>query len=304
MSDVLARENVVAWCVVPYDAKERGPLERAEMLARLGISRLAWDWRPQHVEHLGEELVALDELGIELTGIWLPAFLPSDDGELGSLDPDVERILEILRERGRATQLWTCTELGPPGPFEPLPAGEHQAMLERTVTHLVPLAERALADGHTIGLYAHLGWAGEPENLLEVLDALADRVPVPSGVVYVQHHGHAHVDRFAEILASVGERLLALGMNGMLPGAHWGDGKVYPLGHGPRDLELARIVLDSGWQGPVCLLGHTMDDVELRLLDNLEGLDWLRARLGLSGSPEDAPAQPPAARVPNPRWPH
>ena len=31
-TDVLRRENLVAWCIVPFDAKKRGPAERAAML--------------------------------------------------------------------------------------------------------------------------------------------------------------------------------------------------------------------------------------------------------------------------------
>lgn len=302
MVDLFARENLVAWCVVPYDAEQRGPRERAQMLSRLGLRRLAWDWRPHHVDRLEEELDALDEYGIELVGVWTPHYLPAEGGPLGSLDPDLERILDIFRDHGLATQLWACTELGPPGPVEPLPAAEHRALVERTAEHLAPLAERARAEGHTLALYNHMGWAGEPENLLEVIAALEARGVEGTGLVYVQHHGHAHLDRFAEVLELIGDRLLALGVNGMLPGAHWGDGKVHPNGRGPRDLELARVILDSGWQGPVAFLGHTMDDVELRLLDNLEGIDWMRARLGLSG--EAAPTEPPPARIPNPRWPH
>ena len=331
---VLARENLVAWCIVPYDSRRRGPRARAEMLARLGITRLAWDWRPEHVSQLDAELDALDEFGIELTGVWLPASLPADDGVLGRLDPDVGVILDTLRDRGAATQLWTCTEFGQPGPVTPLPADEHRRAVERTAAHLGPLAERANADGHTLALYNHLGWAGEPANQLDVLRVLLDRGLARPGLVYVQHHGHAHLDRFASILDSMGGALVALGINGMLPGAHWGDGKVHPVGRGPRDLELARTIATSGWRGPVAILGHTMDDVEDRLLDNLEGLDWIVERLRQEADGEahdDAPSagdaqvrhvapsardtpsapvvagalpSPPAARIPHPRWPH
>ena len=47
--DVFARENLVAWCIVPFDAKKRGPEERSEMLERLGIKRLAYDYRAEHI---------------------------------------------------------------------------------------------------------------------------------------------------------------------------------------------------------------------------------------------------------------
>ena len=34
---LFAQDNLMAWCIVPFDAKKRGPEERAEMLAKLGI---------------------------------------------------------------------------------------------------------------------------------------------------------------------------------------------------------------------------------------------------------------------------
>jgi len=327
--DLFARENLVAWCVVPYDSRRRGPRARAELLAELGLRRLAWDWRPEHVGQFEAELDALAEFGIELTGLWVPAVVPepsssggdSEDDALGRIDPDVRVLLDVLAERRLATQLWTCTEFGAPGPVTSLPAEEQRARVQRTATHLAPLAERAAADGHTLALYNHLGWFGEPANQIAVLQVLADRGLDRTGLVYQQHHGHAHVDDFAALLASMRGPLVALGLNGMLPGVHWGDGKVHPYGHGPRDVELARVIAGSGWRGPVSILGHTMDDVEHRLRDNLEGVDWVVEQLraaevvpdggypgdsapGDSARGNSATGGPPPARIPAPVWPH
>src|SRR5687768_9449389 len=38
-----SRENLVAWCIVPFDSTKRGPEERAAMLDRLGFRRFAYD---------------------------------------------------------------------------------------------------------------------------------------------------------------------------------------------------------------------------------------------------------------------
>lgn len=46
---LFARDNLVAWCIVPFDAKKRGPEERAAMLKRLGFTRFAYDWRAEHI---------------------------------------------------------------------------------------------------------------------------------------------------------------------------------------------------------------------------------------------------------------
>lgn len=37
---LFARTNLVAWCIVPFDAKKRGPEERAAMLEKLGFQLL------------------------------------------------------------------------------------------------------------------------------------------------------------------------------------------------------------------------------------------------------------------------
>ncbi|MFO7973472.1 MAG: sugar phosphate isomerase/epimerase, partial [Candidatus Hydrogenedentota bacterium] len=55
---VFARENLVAWCVVPFDANKRGPEGRAAMLKRLGFTKLAYDWRAEHVPEFEAEIKA------------------------------------------------------------------------------------------------------------------------------------------------------------------------------------------------------------------------------------------------------
>ncbi len=48
-NSLFARTNVVAWCIVPFDAKHRGPEERAAMLEKLGFTMLAYDYRAEHI---------------------------------------------------------------------------------------------------------------------------------------------------------------------------------------------------------------------------------------------------------------
>jgi hypothetical protein len=50
-------DRLAAWCIVPFDAKRRGPEARAKMLARLGIKRCAYDWRGEHVKDFEEEIL-------------------------------------------------------------------------------------------------------------------------------------------------------------------------------------------------------------------------------------------------------
>src|SRR5688572_27678153 len=96
---VFARDNLVAWCIVPFDAAKRTPEQRAEMMARLGIKRYAYDWRAEHLPTLERELTAIRKHGIELTAVWFPA----------ELNQDAKFILDTLAKHQVETQLWvTC----------------------------------------------------------------------------------------------------------------------------------------------------------------------------------------------------
>src|SRR5215510_973730 len=84
---LFARSNLVAWCVVPFDGKKRGPEERADMLARLGFKRYAYDWRAEHLPTFEAELAALKRHGITLQAVWFP----------GALNADARTILDVLK---------------------------------------------------------------------------------------------------------------------------------------------------------------------------------------------------------------
>ena len=63
---LFARTNLVAWCIVPFDARKRGPEERAAMLERLGLKKFAYDYRAEHIPTFDAEMEALRRHGIEL----------------------------------------------------------------------------------------------------------------------------------------------------------------------------------------------------------------------------------------------
>ena len=72
---LFAKSNLVAWCIVPFDAKKRGPEERAAMLGKLGIHRFAYDYRAEHITTFDAEMDALKRHHIELTAWWFPTVL-------------------------------------------------------------------------------------------------------------------------------------------------------------------------------------------------------------------------------------
>ncbi|OWK46501.1 LamG-like jellyroll fold domain-containing protein [Fimbriiglobus ruber] len=274
-----ARDNLVAWCIVPFDAKKRSPEDRVAMLARLGFKKYAYDWRAEHLPTFDRELVALQKHGIELTAVWFPA----------SLDKDAQVLLDGLKKHGIKAQLWVSMNGGSI-------AASPEEQKKRVAAHAAairPIAEAAAKIGCTVALYNHGGWFGEPENQLAILDAvnLAN-----VGIVYNLHHGHDHLDRFPALLAKMKPRLLALNLNGMAADGERKGKKILPLGQGEFDLLLLKAIRASGWTGPVGILGHTNDDAEERLKDNLDGLAWLLPQLdGKPAGPKPAPRTMAAA---------
>jgi len=267
---IFARENLAAWCIVPFDAKKRGPEARAEMLGRLGFKKFAYDWRAEHIPTFDEELQTLARWGIALSAFWFPA----------GLNDEARAILAALERNGVKTDLWVSMH---GGEIE-CSAEEQAARVQQHVEALRPIVAAAAAIGCRVGLYNHGGWFGEPENQIAILRAL--EAP-NAGIVYNQHHGHAHIDRFPALLEMMKPYLYCLNLNGMVREGDQKGQKILPLGSGDLDLEMLRAVLASGYAGPIGILGHTDDDAEDTLRNNLDGLDWLLPQL--DGTPPAGP---------------
>jgi len=262
--DLFSRTNLAAWCIVPFDARKRGPEERAAMLERLGITMLAYDYRAEHIPTFDAEMEALKRHHVRLLAWWFPT----------ELNAEGRTILDVLeRHQLRRVQLWVT------GGGEPTKSpSKQEARVAAEAARIRPIALAAAPVGASVALYNHGGWFGEPENQLEIIAVLRAQGTTNVGIVYNLHHGHAHLDRFAVLLDRMKPHLLALNLNGMTRGGDQAGRKILPLGQGDLDPALLGIIERSGWQGPIGILNHTDEDAEGRLLDNLEGLDWLRAQ--------------------------
>ena len=97
---LFARNNLVAWCVVPYDKEKRNPEERAGMLKALGFTQFAWDWRAEHLPEMMREIRALRANDIKLKAVWF--WVNAAEG----LDKANEYILETLEQNNINTELW------------------------------------------------------------------------------------------------------------------------------------------------------------------------------------------------------
>ncbi|HRQ88763.1 MAG TPA: hypothetical protein PLA50_08185, partial [Bacteroidia bacterium] len=217
-SDLFDRSNLVAWCIVPFDGKKRSPEERAEMVARLGIPNVAYDWRQEHVPEFEREILAYRQHGIGFFAFW-------------GVHDEAFRLFE---KHGLSPQIWVMPET----------KGETQEdRVKNAAEALLPTLEKVRAIGSRVGLYNHGGWGGEPENLVAVCEYLRDRHGANDvGIVYNLHHGHSHLDRLAEALAAMKPWLLCLNLNGMDPAGDEKGRKILPIGAGTEDLKVLRIV--------------------------------------------------------------
>jgi putative heme-binding domain-containing protein len=287
-NSLFARDNLIAWCIVPFDSKKRGPEDRAAMLEKLGFKHFAYDWRAEHIPTFDAEIESLKRHGVALDAFWVAP---------GELNRESRLILDALKRHGVHAQLWALLDLG----ADRVTGAEQQKRVATAAAKLKPLAEEAEKIGCSLALYNHGGWFGEPENQIAIIERLKGQGVANVGIVYNLHHGHDHLDRFAALLAKMKPYLRAINLNGMDPGGDRFGRKILQLGQGSLDLSLLRTIRDSGYNGPIGILGHTQDDAEERLRDNLDGLDWLVPQL--DGAPAGPPLKPRTPVPPRPSEP-
>ncbi len=263
-SGLLARTNLVAWCIVPFDGARRGPEARAAMLERLGFTMFAYDYRAEHISTFDAEMEALSRHHVNLFAWWFPT----------TMNDEARLILQVIRRHNLHPQLWVMGG-GWPGRGQ----GEDEKWLGSEVERIQSIAKEAGKAGCVVGLYNHGGWFGEPENQIAIIEKLRGWGVTNTGIIYNQHHGHGHIDRFPELMAKMKPYLLAVNLNGTVRDGDKKGLEILPLGQGELDAQLIRVIRDSGWRGPVGLLNHTDEDAEARLRDNLDGLAWVEAQL-------------------------
>ncbi len=254
------RENLVAWCVTPFDAKKRPPHERAEMFGRLGIRRVAYDWREEHVPKFESEFLTYRERGIELTAFWRG-------------HPEAEALFET---HGLKPQIWV-----------PLQTGKglsNEEKIADAAKRLAPLAESTAAKGLVLGLYNQGGWGGLPDNLVGVCEALHGKGFGHVGIVYNFHHAHPRIGTFAADLRGMMPHLLCVSLNGMADPAKAdisrNEHRIKPLGTGEHEAGMIAELVGQGYAGPVAILGHAASrDIEEVLRENAEGLERILGEL-------------------------
>jgi sugar phosphate isomerase/epimerase len=241
--------NLVAWCIVPFDAKKRAPAERAAMLKELGIGRLAYDWRALPKPDFEGEILELKKQGIQYFAFWA----------------ENEEAFGLFKKYDLHPQIWNIA---------PSPEGKTQEeRVEKAAKASERLAARAEEMGCAFGLYNHGGWGGEPENLIAVCKHLREMGHGKVGIVYNWHHAHGHIADWEAQLKRLQPYLLCLNVNGMNAGE---NPKIQSLSQGEHELAMLKTLLASGYKGPIGILDHREEmDAHESLRQNLVGLDWL-----------------------------
>ncbi|MCY3006787.1 MAG: TIM barrel protein [Planctomycetota bacterium] len=255
------KPNLVAWCIVPFDSKKRTPEQRATMLDELGIKRLAYDYRAEHVASFEEEIVTMKKHGIEFTAWWFPT----------ALNDEAKAILSLVKKHEIHPQLWVTG-----GGDISMDAQQTQAFIESESRRIREIALAAQEAGCKVALYNHGGWYGEPENQIRLIQAIG----LPNvGMVYNLHHAHHQLDRLESILAKIQPYLLAINLNGMETDGERLGKKILPIGQGSQDKQVLKLIGQMNFDGPVGILNHTDLDARVRLQENLDGLSELTQKL-------------------------
>lgn len=262
---LFAQDNLLAWCIVPFDSLKRGPAERVAMLKRLGFSQYAWDWRDEHLADFPAELRLARENGIRLRAVWL--WIERDKDVVGRLYDGNRIVMAAVKEAGIAVDFWVGFH---DNFFEGL---DETARVQQGAAMMAYLAREAAGSNSTVSLYNHGGWVGEAENQVAIIRAAGE---ARIGIVYNFHHAHHEIDKFAENLARVQPYLRTVNLNGMKPGGP----KILPIGAGSHEAAMLKLLVASGYRGPIGVLGHVDADVEQVLARNLQGLRELVTQHG------------------------
>lgn len=267
LDDLFVPDNLRAWCVVPFDAKHRGPEERAEMLQKLGFKHFVYDWRAKDIPTFDAEIEALKKHGIELAGWWSPT-RPGD--------PVLQTTLEVFKRHDVHPQLWVT------GGGEPTRTPEEQqARVEQEAERIRQIEVLAKPYGCQVELYNHNRWFGVMDNEVAIIERLRQLGVTDVGIVYNFSHGHEDIADFPAVWKRIQPYVVAVNVTGMVKN---GGSKLMPPSQGEFELGMLKVIADSGWRGPIGLIAEQGGDAEVTLGNYLRGLEWCKKELAQPGS--------------------
>lgn len=267
-----AKPNLHVWAYEEYDAIDRTPEERAQVLVDLGITKAGYICRnAKRVSEFEAYLNAYREAGIELVGVWTPIHTDAPLEEV-----QVRTFFEIVDRYGLRIQWWLTLEQD----FDAMPEGDR---VDNALARLRPLVEETNRRKCRLVLYGHglNRWFTQAENQIEIVRRLQSEMPSAMlGIIYNFHQSHAQMDRLQTVLPQLQPHLVALNLNGMRSD----HTKIERIGKGDRETEMIKIICDSGWQGPTGIIAHDKNqDAAVTFQENMEGLKTILNELGHTG---------------------
>jgi sugar phosphate isomerase/epimerase len=272
--------NIVACVVNHFDAKARNPEETAQMFNRLGITKLSYNWREVDVANFDAEIDAMQKHHVQIVAWTL----------YGSGNAHTQLILDTFKRHRIRPQLW-IEEAGQKRTAEEVhPAPEQQQQkVNDEADKVAVVAKLAAPYGVKVVLYNHNGWLGMEENQLAVIGRLKELGAPEVGMVYNFTHArdplHDDSKEFATLWPKMQHYVVEVNITGMAM-----DGTVLYPSQGDAELDMMRVIQQSGWHGPIGITAEKGGDAEVNLRNYLLGVDWLAAELKKPGSGGARPA--------------
>ena len=258
VGDNFKTENLVPWCTVAFDSKQRSPEERAQLIVDLGLKRSGYAWRKKHLPEFEREIEAYKAHGIEYFAFfnWHPTIEP------------------LIRKHKIRPQIWHYMQANP--------QGTQEEKIIATVKKLKPMVDKTRELGLKFALYNHRDWTGEPDNMIAVVEYIRKQWPHSDhvGIVYNFHHGHADIGDFEGRFNRMLPYLFCVNLNGMVGPENVNEktleNKILTIGTGKYEKAMIRTVIDSGYSGPIGIIDHRNElDSETAIQDNIKGLKTL-----------------------------
>ncbi len=237
------------------------------MLERLGFRHFAYDWRAKDIPTFDAEITALKNHGIDLVAWWSPTT---------AADPALAASLEVFRRQNIHPTLWVMGGGGPTATPQ-----EQQQRIDYEASRIQAIVEKAKPYGCRVDLYNHGGWFGQTDNEIAVVERLKQLGIDDVGMVYNFSHGHGDIADFAVRWGRMKPYVRTVNVTGMVED---GESKIMPPSQGKYELDMLRVILNSGWKGPIGLIAEQGGDAEVTLGNYLQGLRWCAKELSKPGS--------------------
>jgi hypothetical protein len=161
---------------------------------------------------------------------------------------------------------------------------EYQRRVELEADRIRAFVRLAAPYGCQVHIYNHTLWFGMVENQVAILERLQRMGVQGVGMVYNFSHArdllHDDSKDFARLWNEMKSHVVELNVTAIEVDTGVVD---YPS-QGDRDLEMVRVIQQSGWRGPVGILVQRHEDAEVALRNDMSGVDWLAAEINEPGS--------------------